>query len=128
MLPNVVTIPVSHGRLAKLRLASEQAIIAIIWLHGPVLAFVGWLTGENLLLGMALWVATATAATIAHRTQPGAPGTRATVAAALCVMPALVVLELAGTSWQSDGHMLFFAEVAVTAALLDRQAVIAGPW
>jgi len=41
-------------------------------------------------------------------------------------MPALIVMVLAGSSWQSDAHMLFFAEVAATAALLDRQAVIVG--
>jgi len=35
-------------------------------------------------------------------------------------------MVLAGSSWQSDAHMLFFAEVAATAALLDRQAVIVG--
>ena len=41
-------------------------------------------------------------------------------------MPALIVMMLAGSSWQGDAHMLFFAELAVTAALLDRQAVIVG--
>jgi methyl-accepting chemotaxis protein len=126
MLAKAVTSPFNHGKLARLRLASERVITTIIWLHGPVLTFVGWFTGQNLALGLALWVAAAAAATIAHRTQPGIPSTRATLAIALCLMPALMVFEFAGHPWQSDAHMLFFAELAVTAALLDRQAVIAG--
>lgn len=48
------------------------------------------------------------------------------MAASLCLMPALVVMMLAGSAWQGDAHMLFFAEVAVTAVLLDRQAMIVG--
>ena len=119
-------MPDNAGRLDALRSASERAIVAVIWLHGPVLAVVGWLTGNNLVLGLALWAFTAIVASLAHRSQPGAAVTRSTVAAALCVMPALMLLEFAGHPWQSDAHMLFFAELAVTAALLDRQAVIAG--
>ena len=126
MLANVMNNSVSQGKLAKLRLASERVILAAIWLHGPILVLAGWFTGENLISGLLLWLAAAGAATIAHRAQPGMASTRATIAASLCVMPALIVMMLAGSSWQSDAHMLFFAEVAVTAALLDRQAVIVG--
>ena len=114
------------GKLAKLQLVSEGAIVGVIWAHGPVVAVAAWLAGGNLLLGLSLWLASAVGATWTHRAQPGADATRATVAAALCVMPALIVLELAATAWQADAHMLFFAELAVTAALLDGRAVIAG--
>ena len=123
MLTELVTVPVQHGRLVELRRASEGMIVNAIWLHGPVLALAGWMIGENVLVGMALWAVIALAATIAHRTRPGTASSRATVAAALCALPAVAVMMLAGTSWQIDAHMLFFAEVAVTAALLDRQAV-----
>ncbi len=126
MLANVVNKSASQGKLAKLRLASERVIVVAIWLHGPVLALAGWFIGGNLISGLLLWLAAAAGATIAHRAQPGMASTRATVAAALCVMPALIVMVLAGSSWQGDAHMLFFADVAVTAALLDRQAVIVG--
>ena len=126
MLANVVNNSVSPRNLAQLRLAAERVIVAAIWAHGPMLAVAGWVAGENLVAGLALWLTAAGSATIAHRTQPGAAGTRATVAAALCVMPALIVMMLAGSVWQGDAHMIFFAEVAVTAALLDRQAVIVG--
>lgn len=126
MLANVMNISANQGKLAEFRLTSERVILKAIWLHGPVLALVGWLTGENLISGLLLWIAAATGATVAHRTQPGTASTRATLAASLCVMPALIVMMLAGSSWQGDAHMLFFVEFAVTAALLDRQAVIVG--
>ena len=126
LVPRSMTSPADQGQLAGLRLVSERAILRIIWLHGPVLLLAGWLTGTGLLLGLSLWAGVTAAATIAHRTQPGTSGTRATVAAGLCVMPALLVTELAGHPWQIDAHMYFFAMLAVTAALLDRKAVMVG--
>ena len=125
MLPNVAGNAIDRGKLAGLRLASERLIVAAIWLHGPVLALAGWF-GANLVGGLMLWLAAASTATITHRARPGLASTRAMVAVSLCVMPALFVMMLAGSSWQGDAHMLFFAEVAVTAALLDRQAMILG--
>ena len=121
-----MTTSAELGKLAAIRLDAEKAIVGLVWLHGPVLALTGWLTGTHLLLGLLLWAAVAATATVAHRGQPGAAATRVTVAAALCVMPALVVLQLDGHPWQADGHMLFFVKLAVTAALLDRRAVLVG--
>ena len=118
-----MTAPSGPGRLDTLRLGSERGIVIVIWLHGPALAFAGWI-GGNMLIGMLLWVASTGAVTLARHLQPGAAATRAVVAVALCVMPALLVMMLAGSPWQVDGHMLFFAELAVTAALLDLQAII----
>jgi methyl-accepting chemotaxis protein len=126
MLAANMSHQVGLSKLGRLRVGSEQVIIGIIWLHGPVVAVAAWLAGGNLLLGLSLWLATAVGATWTHRARPSTDATRATVAAALCVMPALIVLALAATTWQVDAHMLFFAEVAVTAALLDGRAVIAG--
>lgn len=126
MLAKALNKPTSIDKLAMLRLASERVILMIIWLHGPVLALAGWLTGTSLLSGLLLWLFATGSATIAHWAKPGMASTRAVVAASLCVMPALTVMMLTGSSWQGDTHMLFFAEVAVTAALLDRQAVIVG--
>jgi len=63
----------------------------------------------------------AAVATVAHRASPGTAGTRATIAAALCAMPALVVMELDGHPWQIDAHMEFFPMLAIVATLLDLQ-------
>ena len=126
MLTNVVNDSASQGKLARLRLVSERTIVVAIWLHGPILALAAWFVGGNFISGLVLWLAAAAGATFAHRAHKGMASSRATVAASLCVMPALIVMVLTGSSWQGDAHMLFFAEVAVTAALLDRQAVIVG--
>ena len=123
---NLVKSSVTAGKLARLRLTSESRILTVVWLHGPVIAFVGWFNGEHLFSGLLLWLAAAVAGTFVHRTQPNTSSTRAMIAASLCVMPALTVMLLAGSQWQGDAHMLFFAELAITAALLDRQAVMVG--
>ena len=116
----------SSGQLQKLRLASERALVAMVWLHGPLLLIAGWLAGTSLILPMGLWIAVATAVTVAHRARPGVAMSRSTVGAGLCVMPALLVLELAGRAWQPDAHMEFFAVLAATAMMLDARAVLVG--
>lgn len=98
----------------------------LVWLHGPVLALVGRLTGGHLALALVLWLATAVMATTAHWFRPGKSATRATLAAVLCLLPGLLVVELTGNPWQSDAHMLFFAELAITAAMLDWRSVATG--
>ena len=51
---------------------------------------------------------------------------RSTVAAGICAMPALLVIELTGRAWQPDAHMEFFALLAFTATMLDARAVLVG--
>ncbi len=126
MLADPMIVASGNGELTRLRLVSERAIVALTWLHGPVVALVGWLTGVGLPLALTLWAGVAVAATVAHRRHPGTTGTRCTAAASLCVMPALLVFELAGQNWQTDAHMHFFAALAVTAAMLDVRAVLVG--
>ena len=121
-----VTASAKPQSLRAIQLASEQALVWIVLLHGLVLAGAGWLSGGPLVLGIGLWALIAGGTFVAHRAGPGTPGTRATIAAALCLMPALLVMELAGQPWQIDAHMLFFAEVAVVASMLDLRAVIVG--
>ena len=113
------------AQLADLRLIAERAIIIALWAHGPVLAAAGYFSGDNLLVGLALWFCLSLVATLSHISRPGTAATRASTGVALCLMPALNVLELAGHPLQTDAHLLFFAELAVVAAMLDRQAVIA---
>ncbi len=114
------------GQLRKLRLSSERAGVGLVWLHGPLLLLAGWLAGTGLVMPMALWIVVAAAVTVAHRVRPGSAMSRTTAAAGLCVMPALLVLELAGLPWQPDAHMEFFALLAVTATMLDARAVLVG--
>ena len=109
-----------------LRLSAEKGIVALAWAHGPFILLAGLAAGSNVVPGMVLWLICALAATLAWRFNPGTESTRTTIAAALCLLPAIMVLELEGHPWQPDAHMLFFADVAVTAALLDCIALITG--
>ncbi|TDG31820.1 methyl-accepting chemotaxis protein [Paracraurococcus ruber] len=111
-------------RLASLRRMSEAAILGIVLLHGPALALTGLLLGGALLVPLLLWAGIAAAAAAAWRAGAGTPASRGTLAVALSLMPALLVEQLLGHAWQADAHMHFFAALAVTAALLDRRAVL----
>jgi methyl-accepting chemotaxis protein len=113
-------------QLALLQQSSERALVGMVLVAGPLLLLAGWFVGGPLVLPMLIWVGVAACALSLHRTRPGTPASRATVAASLCAMPALVLFELDGQPWQIDGHMLFFATLAVCAALLDWQALLAG--
>lgn len=113
-------------QLAKLRAVSERALIAVIALHGPALLLTGFLFDGHLVLPLALWAAIATVAFLTHQVRPNIASTRATIATALSLMPALLVEQLANHPWQADAHMYFFAILAITAGLLDFGAVLAG--
>ncbi|TLU71455.1 methyl-accepting chemotaxis protein [Lichenicoccus roseus] len=119
-------LPASISLLGKLQRTAEAALIWFAWAHGPVLLVVGLLTGQHLLLALALWLVVGVLVSGVHWLRPGTSSSRSATAAATCAMPVLLLLTLAGTSWQLDGHTLFFAELAMTAAMLDLQAVIVG--
>ena len=55
------------------------------------LLFYGGLAGGVLLPVLVLWLGALGVAGFAHRTRPGVPATRALLAVALCIMPALLV-------------------------------------
>ena len=119
-------IPVTSSALEALRLLSLRAIIVLVWAHGPIVAAACWLASNSMILPLALWAGISAVATILYRTAPGSGRTRATSAAALCAMPAILVMALDGSAWQIDAHMHFFAALAVCATLLDVTAIIAG--
>ncbi|TPG51838.1 chemotaxis protein [Roseomonas nepalensis] len=125
MLAPPLATPVGT-RLAGLRLVSERAILGIVALHGPALLAAGWLVHGRVRAMLGLWLVLFGAAAASHAARPGTPATRATLAAVLCAMPALLVEELAGHPWQADAHMHFFAALAVTAAMLDYRPVLVG--
>jgi len=125
MLPQSLTSG-AGTQLERLRAASERGILGIILLHGPALVIIGWLLQGHLAVPLLLWFGLAGAATGLHLASRGTRATRIALAVVLCLMPALMVEQLSGHPWQIDMHMHFFAVLAVTAALLDLGAVLAG--
>ncbi|MBB5693771.1 methyl-accepting chemotaxis protein [Muricoccus pecuniae] len=113
-------------RIRALRRAAERAILAALLLHGPALLASGLLAGGEFRLPLLIWAGIAAVAGLAHLCSPGTAATRITLSVGLCLMPALLIEELAGHPWQSDGHMYFFALLAVSALMLDAGAVLAG--
>ena len=117
---------VETGQLPVIRRASERVVIGLICAYGPILAGAEWAIGQWTIVSLALWACLAAFALTAQMQASGTPGTRVTLAATACAMPALLVLVLQGNPWQSDAHMQFFAVLAVVATLLDRRAIIVG--
>jgi methyl-accepting chemotaxis protein len=101
-------------------------LVGMVVCAGPLLLLAGWLAGGALVLPLLVWAGVAVCTVSLHRTHPGTAASRATVAASLCAMPAVLVFELDGLPWQVDAHMAFFATLAVCATLLDWQAILAG--
>jgi methyl-accepting chemotaxis protein len=115
-----------QGGRQQAGIAAERAIVLLIWGHGPLLAGAAWLSGNGIAVPFLLWLATSCCAALVQRMRPGSTAARTTVAAAFCLMPALLLIALAGHAWQVDAHMHFFAVLAVCAAMLDIPALLAG--
>lgn len=126
MRAEIVTMPAGGGRLAAIRAASERALLGVIALHGPGLGLTGWLLGGPVALPLLSWLAVAAAVGLIYLVRPHKATCRAAIGAGLCLMPALLVEQLSGHPWQDDAQMYFFAVLAVTAAMLDLGAVLAG--
>lgn len=122
----VETAPTAFDAIIRLRQSAARTIIVATWLHGPAILLAAWVAGSSLWLAGGLWLTCALVATMSHRAAPDGAGTRITLAVAICLLPAVLIMELAGHAWQPDAHMLFFADVAVTVALMDRRALLAG--
>ena len=116
----------NENQLSRLRVTAEDLIVKAIWCHGPLFVLAALLGRPWWMLAIALWAGLAATATAVQRAEPNTPRTRFTLATTICAMPALLLLVLDGQAWQIDVHMHFFAVLAVTAALLDRNAIIAG--
>jgi methyl-accepting chemotaxis protein len=113
------------ARLETIRGIAEQVLVGAIWLHGPLLTIAGLLTGVSLIPAIVLWALISVTVTVSRRVASNTPATRMAVGVGLCLMPALLLLELSGNPWQPDAHMDFFACLAVSAAMLDVPALLA---
>jgi methyl-accepting chemotaxis protein len=116
--------------LQTYRSASLRLMLPFIWAHGPVFLATGLAYGGPLPLVLFLWLTLSAAATLACRTETGADsGThtgRLVAATAICLLPALLLLELTSQPWRIDAQLYFFATLTITAALLDPLAIAAG--
>ena len=119
-----MTEPRPGAALARLQTGSQRALTWIVRLHGPVILAGGLYTGQAVLPAMLLWAAIAAVQGVTVAMQRDTATARAATSAAVCAMPALLLLEFEGHPWQADLHMEFFALLAVSATMLDPRAIV----
>jgi methyl-accepting chemotaxis protein len=112
--------------LARLRGLVDQALIAALWLHVPLIAGVAWFQGNAaFVLGGGATVV-AGSVTLARFSWPAGTTRRIAVAVGLLIMVSLLLAATAGGAWQTDIHMYYFAALAVLATYCDRNVILAG--
>lgn len=114
------------NELSDLRLAVGRMMVAMLWLHVPLVASVAWAAGNAWLWPSILAALVASLATAAWASAPSAKSTRLSVAVALVAMVSLILAACQGSSWQGDVHLYYFAALAVLAAYCDRDVILAG--
>jgi methyl-accepting chemotaxis protein len=113
-----------NNNLDALRETASKVLLALIWLHLPLLAVIGLIIGSPWVTTILLASALAGAATLAWRLWGSSQETRLTVAVAYVGMASLVVNQLSGHAWQIDSHMYFFATLAILAAYCDWRVLL----
>ncbi|WP_269780345.1 methyl-accepting chemotaxis protein [Methylobacterium sp. Leaf118] len=119
-----MTVFSSHD-LDSLRRAASRGLIALIWLHVPLVLGIALARGSAALPPCMAAFGLAAAATAIWRWKGEVLATRATIAVALVGMVALLVQAMAGHAWQLDLHMYFFAALAVLSVYCDWRVLMA---
>jgi len=112
------------SELDLLRQRFSRILLALLWLHLPVLGFVVLVLGLGSTWTLAAAGLLVAAATVARWEDPVGIATRLVSSAALAGMPALLLAAFAGHAWQPDLHMYFFACLAITAAWCDWRCIL----
>lgn len=110
--------------LGDLRRRSVRLLAILGWLNVPVLAGLGFLTGEDFVLPALLAALFSIAPLTFASRRPLDPLTPQIIALAYAGYPALFVYMMRGHSWQMDMHMYFFVCLAGVALMYDRRAVL----
>jgi methyl-accepting chemotaxis protein len=112
--------------LEALRENASRASIALLWLHVPIAIVIGLVLGAAWILPALLMLVMAAAATLSWRTAGNGLSTSLTVAVALMGGVSVIAFQFAGSPWQVDIHMYFFATLAFLVAYCDYRPIIAG--
>ncbi|WP_176593714.1 hybrid sensor histidine kinase/response regulator [Sphingobium sp. EM0848] len=112
------------SELDKVRNSFGRFLVALLWLHVPILALAARIVDGSVAGVMLASTLLALSYHLAWWRSGSAPSTRYLSAVALMGEPALLVYLFAGKAWQMDMHMYFFAMLALTIAWCDRRAVL----
>ena len=114
------------SELAPLRAAVSRVLLLLIWLQAPFGSVAAYAAGNAWLQPGLVGFALASGATLIWWFSPASQSTRLVIAVALMAGVSLIVAASAGSEWQIDLHMAYFAELAMLAAYCDRDVVLAG--
>jgi methyl-accepting chemotaxis protein len=110
--------------LMSLRQRSATVFLVGLWLHVPLLLFIGWLNGSIGWNVEVTAVAFAAAASFARHIDGAGQVARLTIAVASVGMVSLLVIRASGP-WQIDLHMYYFAIFAMMASFFDWRMIAA---
>lgn len=122
--PDTTTGSLKSKNLDGLRAAASRGLLALLWLHVPLNLGVALLLGNPWQAPGCMAIGFAGMATLCWWQTGSSLTTRLTVAVAVIGMVSLLVYQLSGDSWQIDGHMYFFAALAVLAAYCDWRVLL----
>ena len=111
-----------------LRSIRQQAMVVLVtlsWINAPVAGATAFLTGNDWVMSAGVTTLLACLVTFAPRLGSEVVA-RSLVVIGLLGQAAMIVAALAGHDWQVDGHMYFFALLAVAVLLIDSRAILAG--
>src|ERR1700749_1667263 len=117
---------VDTGELARLRHLVNIAMTIALWLHVPLIIAVSWLMGDSVLILGGVSAIVAGLVTLTNAYWHPSTGQRMLVGVGAVVDVSLLLAATAGSAWQVDIHMYYFAALAVLAAYCDRNVILAG--
>jgi len=112
--------------LIALRQKTSRILLAVLWMHVPLVFVIGYLRGTELLLPLLLTASSALAATATWFTTRNGLAARLVFAVALMGDVAVLTMQLSGHAWQIDMHMYFFAALACLVSYCDYRPILAG--
>jgi len=113
-------------QLEKLRIAAQKFLLGLLWFNALAIGGFALALGRPLTEAPLYAALVALAVSIGARLQGNGPALRFLTSAGVVAGPMLLVYGLSGHSWQIDGHMYFFASLALLAAYAWWPALILG--
>ncbi|MGO4175110.1 methyl-accepting chemotaxis protein [Bosea sp. TAF32] len=112
--------------LSTVRRRVAQVLLALGFLHVPLLALAFWAHDETGLVSVAVAALAALLALACYRLNGPAIVTQLVIATMLIGQVSMLVFSFAGNSWQPDMHMYYFAILALLAGFCDWRPIVLG--
>ncbi len=115
----------THG-LDSQRQRGDRIVLSLAWAHAPLCLGLALLLGKNGLVFGLLAAGFAGAASLAYAMGGDRRPARIALGVAVMGEVSLLVAVLAGTDWQVDMHMYYFAMLALLTVFCEWRVIVAG--